>query len=182
MSGANSPHSSSPSSESPLLRELKVRARLRLKALRGGDAVTLAHAERFGRRRRWVSPSRWRLHQALHLVAADCGFEDWLQAKSVLGGTHVPQGDHGAFWYTDGCGAFLNHWFADYDEARACLAAGPDRGLYPYRRQYVVADGGYAEALGLTPQAMRGRDLVQDYGTPFWHERCRERLARLRGG
>ncbi len=172
-----------PKTDSPgdaLLRELKVRARLRLKALQAGEGGPLAAAERYGRRRGWPPPRDWRHRQALNLVAAECGFDDWSQARLVLSGRAARDEDQGRFWYGPGCGAFLNHWHADYGEARETLAAGAGRSLLPYGRQYIVVEAEFIDALGLAREPMAGADLVAGYGSAFWQARCRERLAALR--
>lgn len=167
-----------PSSPQALVAELKVRARLGLKALRAGDTRLLERARRGGHRQN--DPAEWRLGHCLTLVARSLGFADWDQARRVLGG-HAQTGDDlGAFWHAKACDRLLNHWFADLERARECLRQpGPQRVLLPYRRQFVVVEEPYLHEIGLNLQHLSsgvGLDLVQAYGSPAWRALCWQRL------
>ena len=85
-----------PSSPQALVAELKVRARLGLKALRAGDTRLLERA-RLGARHRQNNPAEWRLGHSLTLVARSLGFADWDQARRVLGGHALPGDDLGVW-------------------------------------------------------------------------------------
>lgn len=159
-----------------LIGELKTRARLRLNALRSADAESAAEA----------TPADARLRDCLIQVSRELGFQNWDQARHVLGGEAVRGDDLGAFWHAPRCNGLLSHWFASHEQAREALAAGAHRVLLPYRRQFVVVDEHYLRELGLAIDdpawSPMGRDLVAGYGSAGWVSLCRQRLAATRGG
>jgi len=145
--------------------ELKIRARLALKAQR-------------------TERPALRLGDCLNEVSRAVGFAHWEQARRVLGGQARVGEDMGSFWHAPDCQHTLNTWFADYASARDRLAQageGGDAVLLPYRRQFVLAQPGYIAALGLAPDdamwTALGRDLVAGYGTPAWQGLAMARLA-----
>src|SRR5438552_124136 len=91
-------------SDSPLLIELKTRARLRLNAA-DDDEV--------------------RLRDCLNLVAREVGFAHWEHARTVLGGLAATGEDMGTFWHAPRTGILLNEWFAHREEAQAALRRSP---------------------------------------------------------
>lgn len=167
-----------PTPPQALVAELKVRARLGLKALRSGDTRLLERARLGGHRQN--DPAEWRLGHCLTLVARSLGFTDWDQARRVLAGHAQPGDDLGAFWHAKACDRLLNHWFADLGRARELLRQpGPQRVLLPYRRQFVVVEEPYLRELGLSLQHLSsgtGHDLVQAYASPAWRALCWQRL------
>jgi hypothetical protein len=166
--------------------ELKIRARLLRKALLSRDAAALSRAAAVARRRRWTIPEEWPLALCLNIVSVEAGFDLWNHARIVLGGEAVSGADMGRFWYENACSALLNHWFAGYDDARASLDADYGRYLFPYDRQFIVADAPFVVALGLDPAAPEwtgiGRDLVSGYGSAEWVSLVRRRLLQMRAG
>lgn len=147
--------------------ELKVRARLRLNALRdtGRDV---------------------RLRDCLHDAARHAGFMHWEQARRVLAGEAAPGDDMGTFWWAPACAAYLSEWHADLQAARQGLSAGSgERFLVPYRRQFAVVPQGYLRDIGLDPAAPEwtalGRDLVAGYGGAPWRQLCMQRLRASMG-
>lgn len=149
------------SDASPLLLELKTRARLLLNAGRSEDP-------------------RLRLRDCLNQVARDAGFTHWAHGRCVLGGLAVPGEDMGEFWHAPRCASLLNHWFASVDEARAALQSLPHSVLLPYRRQFVVVQPEFIRELGLDPAedawAAAQRDLVRAYGGAAWLTLAGQRL------
>jgi hypothetical protein len=168
------------------IEELKIRARLLRKALVSRDGAALARASAASRQRRWTIPDEWPLALCLNVVSVEAGFDQWNHARIVLGGEAVAGGDMGRFWYDKACSALLNHWFAGYDDARASLHAHSGRYLFPYDRQFIVADAPFVVALGLDPAARVwesiGRDLVGGYGTVEWKVLVEQRLRQMRIG
>ena len=147
--------------------ELKVRARLRLNALReaGQDA---------------------RLRDCLHDVARHAGFVHWEHARRVLSGEASAGDDMGTFWWAPACAAYLSEWHADLQVAKQGLReGGADRFLMPYRRQFVLVPAGYVRDLGIDPAlpgwAALDRDLVGGYGGPVWQALCMQRLRASMG-
>jgi hypothetical protein len=147
----------------PLVDELKVRARLRLNAARrAGDAGGLA------------------LRDCLHEAARAVGFADWEHARRVLGGAARPGDDLGSFWHAPQTAALLNPWFARHAEAAAALAQQPGQVLLPFRRQFLLAGPDYLRALGLDPADPAwwdlGHDAVRGYGSAAWLALAMRRL------
>lgn len=155
---------------SALLSELKTRARLRLNALRRGQAAEPASA----------ADDDARLRDCLAAVARELGFLHWDQARSVLGGLAAPGEDMGRFWHAPRSSAVLNQWFTSVEDARAVQRQRPALYLLPYRRQFVLVQSDCIVELGLDPQdeawAACRRDLVAAYGQPPWEALARQRL------
>lgn len=107
-------------------------------------------AEILHRRMQWENPkSGIRRTDCLKQVAAEVGFPSWPAAKKALGGEGLVE-DFGTLLYPR-CGAgFLNLWYKTYEEAASVREANHGY-LLAYRRQYLVVDGFYLEALGLDP-------------------------------
>lgn len=168
---------------SPALNELKIRARVRLNAIRRADPGVVADSERLAERHRLQPPPEWKLHHTLNLSAMTCGFSDWEHARRVLGGTARTGDDMGALWHAPDCLGMLNHWFVRYPEARDFLDRTPRHYLLPYRRQFLVVDESYLEALALDASndrwAMADRDLVASYGGAAWAGLCHERVRAI---
>jgi hypothetical protein len=158
--------------------ELKIRARLGLKALQAGDTVLLDRARAVsGLSMPMQTP--WKLRHTLTLVARSVGFRTWEQARSVLGGLAKPGDDMGAFWHSPRCESLLNHWFADVEAARVLRLKRPDLILLPYRKQFVMVGSPYLIALGLDASAWAREgclDMVLAYGSPGWLGQCEARL------
>jgi hypothetical protein len=174
----------SSSADDELLTELKTRARIRLNALRRGEAEVMSYARWIAVRRRWKLPEQWRLHHALNLVAAAVGFRDWSHAHRVLSGRAPTGTDMGGLWYDYRCQLLLNHWFARYDEAQAFIAQSPDHWLFPFGTQFVVGEAAFVRQLGLDPDSPLLRDPQRDvhsiYGTARWRSLCALRLTATR--
>jgi hypothetical protein len=170
-----------------LLAEIKIRARLRLNALHADDPAVLRYARSISRRRRWPLPStvdQWKLQHALNLVATEAGFHDWHAARTVLSGKLKPGGDFGGFWHSRNCEGLLNHWFADYTDAKAHQSHHAVSWLFPFQKQFVVGDAYYVRALLLDPDSelwQRAQfDLVGSYGSEAWHRLSAARLNATR--
>lgn len=186
-------HSASPSTSSlpspstpraasrPRLEELKIRARILLKSLRGDEATALAAAPRLQRLPRFAarSPSailaargEIQLKHALAAVALENDYPTWEAAKQALGSAvpQSPEEETGDRLYRMGCGT-LNHWFTSYEEAREQLLAGGGY-LLRFRDQFFVCQAGLIENLGLSPDDPDwdriGRDWVKPADLAAW--------------
>lgn len=153
----------SSSSPSPLLDELKVRARIALNASRREGAP------------------HGKLRHCLNDAARQVGFAHWEHARAVLGGQAAPGDDMGTFWHAPRTGILLNQWFAGYGQARAVHARDAGSYLLPYKRQFVLVQGYFIEELGVDPGDVAwdalGRDLVAGYGGEGWARLARQRMA-----
>ncbi len=126
------------------VRELKVRAEILHHRLQAGDPAALARLRatttelrRAGEAELKEAAASLRRKHCLAVVARELGFASFDQAQRVLEGDG-PEADFGTLLYGAGAGAFLNHWFATYEEARAqqeeTREAGPRQYLLAYKR------------------------------------------------
>ena len=123
----------------------------------------------------------------LAVVAREAGFATWKHALGVLRGD-AAENDFGTLLYdAETCGATLNAWFAKHQEAHAHLVERRARGeevfLLAYRRQFLVVDTHFIEALGLDPADPDWKALRYDWARPELAARQRlyaKRLAAVR--
>ena len=109
-----------------------------------------------------------------HVIALEHGFAGWgalLAASLPLAACvtmHVPR-----------MSAWLNQWFANYDEARAALDEGGGY-LLPFRNQFFVTTADAVRELGLDPEdpdwARIGHDFVRPRDPEAHLRLCRARL------
>ena len=120
-----------------MLSTLRARARLLLRQLRSDDRTRSASAAaRFARLATLAACAsdpaqlarRARLKHALTVIALERGHPSWPALKSAL--ERAPA--EAVAWYPRGMGAFLNRWFARYEDARRSLEAEGGY-LFPYR-------------------------------------------------
>ena len=172
-------------SDNELLRELKTRARLRLRALHAGDEAVLRYSLWLTKRRRWPEPAQWQLRHALNVVASECGFRSYESARVYLSGAAKAGDDLGGFWYASRCELLLNHWFASYADAAAFQQQSAERWLFPYGKQFVVGNRDYVETLPMDPSLPAWqrveRDLARCYASADWLNLCSARLQATRG-
>ena len=165
--------------------ECKIRASLLLKELQCGDRPRAVRAaERFR-----ILPAfapldvdaiiarqgATQLKHALAVLAAELGYPNWADCKQRL---EVPaelrldtEGFFGA-----GSSAYLNHWFARYDEARVSLEAEGGY-LFPFRYQFFICGPGFLEARGIDPADPDWERIGRDWVRPLDQE-ARDRLER----
>jgi hypothetical protein len=105
-----------------------------------------------------------RRRHCLSVVARENGFSGWPHARAVLSG--VPGvSDFGTLLYPDRCGAFLNLWYREYQDARTGHEAAGGY-LLAYRRDFLVVGRSFIETLGLDPDAGEWRRLAHDWVRP----------------
>lgn len=78
----------------------------------------------------------------LNNIAHELGFDSW---KSLKDYCLNPFGNNIV-------GGFLNHWFADYHEAKQYLNSN-DGYLLPYKNQYVIGSANFIEVMNLKPES-----------------------------
>ena len=155
------------------LNELKIQAKKLLKGVRQNNPSSLTRITKFNRLE--IVKDELKLKHCQQIVAREIGFNDWQHAQSILIGK-VQSGDNtdmGTFWHKPACNALLNFWFSSYQEAQAHLLSAPNHYLFPYKRQFVVANVDYINALGLSEiVASAGdneiRDFVSAYPAEEW--------------
>ena len=104
---------------------------------RAGDDTLVAAAQTIQRK------------HCLAIVAREAGFSSWEHALRVIRSDET-ESDYGDLLYRNEWSAFLNHWFARYEDA---LHLRQTNGGYllAYRRQYLVVAREYISTLGLDP-------------------------------
>jgi hypothetical protein len=182
------PSSSAPSEkEIDALAEYKIRASKLLKEFASPDKRR-AFAAAYRLAALWpdgnanallADPARVQRKHALAVIAREMGFRDW---RHLTEEAHVelPAFDT-ARLFTVKTGFFLNSWFVTYEEAKAAQTR-QSHFLFPYRRQFVVCEGGLLTALGIDVadpdwQAI-GRDWVKPADAKA-HYRLNQKLARI---
>jgi hypothetical protein len=168
------------------LHECKIRASLLLKDLRCDDPPRAARAaERFRilpafaaleiaailRQRDSI-----RLKHALAVIAAELGYPAWRDCKRRLEVPAELRLDTETF-FGAGSAAYLNRWFARYDEASASLEAEGGF-LFPFRHQFFICGPGFLEARGIDPVDPDWERIGRDWVRPR-DEAARDRLERM---
>ena len=124
------------------LNEVKTQAKKLLKALRQDNELMLTI--KFSLKKLSLSSlDDLRLKHCLTIVSQQLGFDNWHHAQHTLSG-NVETGttlSMGTFLYPKGCGAFINEWFADYQQAKSNLVNEPqNKWLLPYKNQFIVVE------------------------------------------
>lgn len=170
--------------------ELKIRAEILQKRLASGDGPAKTRLRALSELSKAddgviaaFATSVQRKH-CLTVVARECGFSSWDHAGRVLRGDAAER-DFGTLLSDRATGGTLNAWFIEHGEARSHLderrAADAHAYLLPYRRQFVVVDTSYVEALGLDPNdpdwALIGFDWARPRDRDAWTRLVLKRLA-----
>jgi hypothetical protein len=77
----------------------------------------------------------------------------------------ISQREESPVMYVGSMDVFLNRWFATYDEARAAHATEGGY-LFPYQRQYFVAQAEAVRELGLDPDDPDWERIGWDWACP----------------
>ena len=138
------------------IREVKIRAELLHKGVSAGAPRAIARLRALPELRRATeaelaafATSIQRKH-CLAAVARELGFQGWEHASRVLSGEES-EPDYGELLCPKNAGAFLNDWFATYEDARAVHV---ERGGYllAFKRQAFIAGRDYiATTLAIDP-------------------------------
>ena len=88
------------------------------------------------------------------------------------------EADFGTLLYPKGWGSRLNHWFAQYDDARAHVEANGGY-LLAYKRYFFVADRDFVEALGFDPDDADWAAIGFDWARPKSVEARKRLYGRL---
>jgi hypothetical protein len=159
------------------VRELKVRAEILQTKLEAKDSASFARLRALTELRHAddvsviAKAAGFRRKHCLAVVARECGFASWEQARVVLGGG-AGDGDFGTLLYGNGvdASAIMNRWFAHYEEARDALKDLPDEPrhyLLAYKRHCVIVEGPFVAALGLDPDDPDWRAIGWDWVRPL---------------
>jgi hypothetical protein len=105
--------------------------------------------------------ARVRLRHALAVVALDHGFGSWSALQAACEAAWLAP----TAMYAPAMAAYLNVWFADYEEARAHrLAEGGY--LLPYRDHFLVVEPEAIRELGLDPDDPDWARIGYDFARP----------------
>ncbi len=141
-----------------------------LKSARAGDAAALTRFTRLDN-----APADLQLKHALAVVAGEAGFAGWTELKQSRNGV-----DFSEIFAAPGLKDSINHWFRNYDEAKAHhLAHGGV--LLPYRHQAFVTSLDILPRLGYDLDDPDWRDIGYDFVRPASaeaHARIKTRLTR----
>ena len=149
---------------------LKERARILHRQAQKGEPAALARFARIRELGEQPDPKAILRRHALSVLALELGFSGYKHASDVLSG--APNDDAGKLLYPDHFGGALwNVWCASYEEAKT-IREESDGFLFPYRRQFFVAERYFVEALGLDPDdeafTRMGRDWVRPKDRGAW--------------
>ncbi len=153
--------------------QIKTRARLLHRSVSQGRSDALQRVYRLPEfRKQRPDPEGIQRKHCLATLSRELGFSGWPHARRVLEGD-PQEADFGTLWYPRDCGAFTNHWFAHYDEARESRLVTKGF-LLAYKRQFFVVTPLYIETVGLDPHDPDWVALGWDWVRP------RQRAARQR--
>jgi len=124
--------------------------------------------------------ARVRRKHALAVIAHEMGFRDW---RHLTEEAHVelPAFDTTRL-FPPSTSFYLNAWFTTYAEARDALGTRKDRFLFPYRRQFVVCEGGLLVSLGIDVKDPDWEAIGRDWAKPHdagAHYRLNQKLVRI---
>jgi len=150
------------------IQEIKVRAEILQKRVEQGDAQALKRLSVLPELRK-ATPEALQEFVAtiqrkhcLAVISRELGFANYQHAQRVFAGEEN-ENDFGTMLYPSRCGA-LNHWYANYQEARD-LRTQINGYLLAYKRHFFIVDHFFIELLGLDPQdpdwEVIGRDWVK---------------------
>lgn len=139
-----------------MLKEVRIRASLLLKAARKGDELAIKRLNGQLKRRRALTVS------AIELTGLP--YANLLRSSAA-----VPER-----FFERPAAAHWNHWFATYDEAKAHLLAFQGF-LFPFNNQFVVVEGDFLKDLKLDPDHPDWAKIGFDWVKP----NCMASFARL---
>jgi hypothetical protein len=161
------------------LRELKIRAAILQRRIAAREPSALARWRALPEFRagsteqlEWSAPRVVRRH-CLAILASELGFSSWPHAKAVISGAQGVS-DYGTLLYPKRCCGYLNLWYGRYEDAAIGRRASGGY-LLAYRRQFMVVQASFIEALGLDSEASEWQRLGFDWVRPL-DLRARTRL------
>jgi hypothetical protein len=157
------------------LDECKIRASLLLKDIRSDDPLRARRAADRLRALPFFAPlepdeiierrDSIQLKHALAVIAAELGYATWNDCKRRLETPAADRLDPEAFFAKLGA-AYLNRWFARYEEAREVLDAEGGY-LFPYRHQFFVCAPGFLSDRGIDPDDPDWARISRDWVRPL---------------
>lgn len=157
------------------LNEIKIQAKKLLKKLKK-DSELKPVMERSLKKLSLTSLDELKLKHCLTIVSQQLGFENWHHAKEVLSGDNkqLDALNMGTFFYPKSGGAFINEWFASYQQAKTALATKGQAGwLLPYKNQFIVVTQNYIDTFKLDKKLNPlwievNQNMVDSYNSLAW--------------
>jgi len=143
------------------LAECKIQATISLKLARSNDGNTLHQFKQlpfFAELDNTDIKKALKLKHALQIIANQYGFASWHNLKAYFEKTRLT-----VFPMHSG---FLNHWFANYKEAKSYLHGHPQDFLLPYKNHFVVCDNNCLEHMGLNLQDKNWELIGHNWAEP----------------
>jgi hypothetical protein len=140
------------------VKECKIQASILLKSLYSrDDEKSKQAAKRFQRLPEFKESSldeiiktEIKRKSALAVIAIEKWFKSWTELKCQLPFIR---------------GGFLNHWFANYEQAKSYLKLNGGF-LFPYKNQFFICDADYIENLGFNPNDSDWKLIGYDWANP----------------
>lgn len=136
-----------------LLREVRIRASLLMKALRKDDPAALARVHRLLWSRKSpdelpVSGLDVKRRTALEAVAREFGYGSYAALHRDRNAPTAATGVDTTLFFQRGQHAFWNNWYSRYADASAHVVTAGGF-LFPYRNQFVVVEADFLTGLGV---------------------------------
>jgi hypothetical protein len=153
------------------LNELRIRAKILFKLCKSDDKNALARLAKCYRSDHLVG-GKLQLKHCQLVLAKELGFQDWQHLQRVFSGTehnNLVDLDMGSLFYNSECNAFLNQWFATYNEAKTALNS--KHYLLPYKKQFIVVTADYIKAIGIKDTTLLHEihnDIFACYPSATW--------------
>jgi len=163
------------------INEVKTQAKKLLKALRQ-DSELLLTMKLPLKKLSLSSLDDLRLKHCLTIVSQQLGFDNWHHAQNTLSGNvkaGTPLG-MGTFLYPKGCGAFINEWFADYEQAKNTLVnEAENKWLLPYKNQFIVVEKEFISLFHIDNKLKKlwseiDHNMAEGYNCSAWDKLARE--------
>jgi hypothetical protein len=151
------------------IQEIKVRAEILQKRIENGDASAIARLRVLPELRKATAEALAEFVATIQrkhcfaVVSRELGFSGYQHAQRVLSGDEA-ESDFGTMLYPSRCGG-LNHWYANYQEARD-LCSEINGYLLAYKRHFFIADRYFIENLGLDPADSDWEAIGRDWVRP----------------
>ncbi|HRI62724.1 MAG TPA: hypothetical protein PK156_00755 [Polyangium sp.] len=164
------------------IEEIKVRAKLLQKRIEHGEPDALERLRILPELRKSTPENLKEFAVAIQrkhcfaVVSRELGFAGYQHAQRVLSGDEA-ENDFGTMLYPSRCGA-LNHWYANYQEARD-LRAEINGYLLAYKRHFFIVDGYFIQTLGLDPTDPDWDAIGRDWVKPADSEARRRLYGKL---
>lgn len=157
------------------LNEVKIQAKKLLKHIQNGNSLT-PKITRYLKQQAVTPPTNVQLKHCLNVIALHFGFTNWHHCQITLSGNSnlQEQPNLGTLLHNASCGAFINEWFATYQEAKEVLLKQYDSSyLLPYKTQFIVVKKEYLKSLGMDESYFSllnqtEHDLFQSYNSKEW--------------